>query len=194
VTLGILTKRELFMSFMRMAEITSNHFEENDYMFEHFLPRYDEVWLFGTGLYATAFNKYLNLFNVVPKGFVVSDLSKNPSNKNGKPVIDVNELKVRYKKTPKKPGLLLTVTERYYNELLHTLDFMNNYDLYMIPEETKQFAKNRFSEINNIIITVSIIFNCNLNCYGCNAASPCVNSPDLYEVEQFERDLFRISN
>ena len=50
-----------------MGKITMQYFLQNDYFFVKYIPRYDEVWLFGTGAYVMAFDKYLNNCGVMAR-------------------------------------------------------------------------------------------------------------------------------
>ena len=177
------------MSYMGMGEITPKHFEDNAYMFEQYIPRYDEIWLFGAGEYATAFYKFLYHFGVEPAGFVVSDLSNNCL-ATEKTVIDIKELKIRYQSSESKLAMLLTVSERFYSELMSSLGFMGE-DLLIIPEKTKQCASYRFSSLKNITLCFPVAEHCNLACYSCAACSPLADV-NTYEFTQFERDVRRI--
>jgi len=85
---------------MGIDNITIEHFEKNVHMFESFIPRYDEIWLFGTGIFAKAFDKYLRTFDVVSEGFVVSSPPEGEC-KSDKQIIGIAEFKERYEHSGK---------------------------------------------------------------------------------------------
>jgi len=157
------------VSYMGMGEFAINDFEVMDDLFERFIPAHEEIWLFGTGVIGTAFYNYLKECDVEPAGFVVSCPNKPVGNK---PVIDIMEFRRRYE-AGENMGLLLTVDEKYYDEVMPDLMFLGE-DIRFLKRLYKALAVDRCGDRNCIFhLAFLIVDHCNLSCFSCGCSQPC---------------------
>lgn len=175
------------------SAITHDDFHDLDDLFENFIPSYDELWLFGAGVYGKSFQRYLQECEVDIAGFVLS--CPNATSVRGKPVLSIEEFNNRYNFGQKKLGILLTIDEKYYDEVLPCLKPLGK-DLHVIKQLHKKMAVDRCSDFD--ICPPTLVFNisdqCNLSCYGCSAASPIVKDVSVYSFENYKRDISVMKN
>ena len=177
------------MSYLGMGEITQADFAAMDDLFERFIPSREEIWLFGTGSYARAFHRYLRECGVEADGFVVSSTAGQAPLMENKPVLCIENFKARCKQG-KKTGLLLTLDEKYYDEVLPKLMFMGD-DLRFIKRKYKQLAIEKCEvpvEIKEV--TFDLTAHCNFSCYSCGKAAPIAEAK-FYDFKEFKRELKR---
>ncbi|MCL2078878.1 MAG: 4Fe-4S cluster-binding domain-containing protein [Oscillospiraceae bacterium] len=174
------------MSYMGLGEIRPENFIEIDNLFEDFIPKHKEIWIFGTGLYGKAFDKYLLQCGVDARGFVVSD-DKSYTFVSSKPVMSIDSFKRHYGEES-RVGLLLAIDEKYYDEVVPQLMFLGS-DLLFLKRLYKQLAADRCGERNKLpVLCFHIADQCNLSCFSCTACSPIADA-GIYEIEQFKRDI-----
>ena len=175
------------MSYMGMGAITDKDFEELDYLIEDYLPKKEEIWLFGTGRYAQAFYEFLKTCDIKITGFVVSKVEEQCPF-SSEPIISIEELRERYKE--KNLTVLLTVGGNYYGEVYPQLMFLGD-DLYFLKSTWKEYAVDRCAT-DDIILSIHITDFCyGIACYGCGVGSP-IAEKNIYEMEQFKKDNYKI--
>ncbi len=177
------------MSYMGMGEITQADFAALDDLFERFIPSREEIWLFGTGSYARSFHRYLRECGVEADGFVVSSTAGQAPLMENKPVLCIEDFKER-RKQAKTIGLLLTLDEKYYDEVLPNLMFMGD-DLRFIKRKYKHLAIEKCA-VPDVIskITFVLTAHCNFSCYSCAKAAPIAEA-EFYDFKEFKRELKR---
>ena len=175
------------MSYMGMGDITRDDFSIIDCMFDVFIPQHSEIWLFGTGAYSEAFDSYLQECGVAVVGFVTSKPDYKSFRK--RPVVSIEQFKNHYSC---EIGLLLTISNRFYNEILPLLSFMQKEDILEIKELHKQSAFDRCGNRQTVpLLAFHIADSCSLSCYGCTAASPIIKDGGLYDIDNFKTDISR---
>ncbi|MCR5416434.1 MAG: radical SAM protein [Pseudobutyrivibrio sp.] len=177
------------MSYMNMNEIGEKDFEKLDMLFEEVIPNAEEIWLFGNGKIARAFDKYLQICDVKINGHVVSDDIHRNSTENN--TITLKEFKERYKKG--KTKLFLTIDSCYYSEILPKLLFLED-DLIYLNKVWKQNVLDRCGDVENITIIVPVCDFCaGIKCYGCTVAAPLSKS-GMYNFDDYKKDLMKLKN
>ena len=154
-----------------IQEYSANDYAVTDRLFENWIPRHKEIWLFGTGVYAYAWRHYMLQCGFSIDGFVVSMPESNIST-TGEPIISVEDFKARYELG--KTGVILTLDSDYYSEILPGLLFAQE-DLFFLKEKHKSLALKRYhfgGADDNMLVACLITEHCNLSCYSCDAASP----------------------
>jgi len=175
------------MNYMGMDSITQKHFEELDNLFEQFISSHNEVWLFGAGLYGKAFYRYLQECGVQAIGFVISN-PESQETEDGKPILNIKQFRDRYNCSTEKIGMILSVDEKYYDEILPELMFLRN-DLWFLKKLYKEMAVEKFSGTRRIYnFGFQLVDHCNLSCYGCGAFSPLAEE-FFYDYDDFVRDI-----
>ena len=177
--------------YVDLGSITATDFVQIDDLFRNFIPKYKEIFLFGTGNFARAVCKFLSECGVEVSGFVVSSLLEQKCGGEGL-LLNVAKFKQRYKESePDSIGLIMSIGMNFYNEVLPQLQFMGNH-LYFMSEKHKQLAERRFLENNKIRFLWHITDHCNLSCYGCKMASP-IAPIGFYDFGQFTQELHRMA-
>lgn len=178
------------MSLVGIGEIGEKDFEFLDYLFNEYIPFYDEIWLFGTGKYASAFTRYLQTCDINVDGYVVSNT--NYKNIQGKRILSINEFK-KYKNTRgSKIALLLTIHSRYYGEVYPYLMTLGK-DVCFIKTAYLEYAQEHCGEIDDIILSVPLTEFCQgILCYGCTSCVPVIEQKYSYNFEQFCTDMTKI--
>ncbi len=157
-----------------------------DDLFERFIPRYKEVWVFGHGRYAKAFAHFLKECDVSVKGFVVTD-PVSEENGEGDNIISLAEFRASYEKT-KDICLLVAVHLKFHGALFPKLHFMGE-DKLAIDGELLEMSVARYKK-SQFHFSFLITHRCNLHCHGCAFSLPSVRED--YCIEQFRKDLSRL--
>lgn len=175
-----------------MGEITQEDFAAMDDLFENFIPMHKSVWLFGNGDFGTAFYRYLQECGVTASGFVVSN-PKTSRTEDGISVLSIKDFRQLYE-NERSIGLILTVDEKYYDEILPNLMFLGD-DLRFLKRKYKQLAFERCGDTKKFrLLSFHIADKCNLACYGCTAASPIAKKSIIYSYETFSCDIQKLSD
>lgn len=180
------------MGYMSMDTISLADFDAMDNLFECFIPAHQEIWLFGAGVFGKAFYYYLKECGVKATGFVVSDLaSKSIVGNDSILLLNIEQFKRHYIEKRGR-GLILTLDEKYYDEILPRLMFLGE-DLYFLKKKYKQLALERCGERDKFkALIFRLADHCNFSCYSCATASP-VAEKEIYEYEAFARHIEKLS-
>lgn len=176
-------------SFNNLDNISDTDFDIMDRLFEKWIPAHCEVWLFGTGVYASSWRHYMSQCGIAIDGFVVT-LPTQTIAVTGEPIIGIDNFKSRYEKD--KVGLILTVDSDFYDELLPK--FLYAFcDIFFLKERYKRFAYNRKNHwaSGKFEFTFTIVDHCNLACFSCSTASPLAKHR-FYDFEQFKVELMQM--
>jgi len=176
-------------SFNNLDSISITDFKLMDSFFEEWIPSHREVWLFGAGVYATAWRHYMSQCGVAINGFVVTAPDHNITIAD-EGIISIDDFESRYRKG--EVGLVLTIDSDFYDEVLPKLLFAIE-DLFFLKERFKRFAyhrKNRWS-MRKFTVTFTITDHCNLACYSCSTASP-IAKKRFYDLNQYCKELTQL--
>lgn len=181
-----------FMSYMKLENIGESDWRRLDVLFESFIPEHREIWLFGLGLYADSFRKYLEACNVRISGYVVSNPSME-TRVTDFPVLSIADFREYYNKSkPEKIGLLLTVGSAFHGEVYPHLMFLGK-DLFFLNNTYMQMAVGHCGSVDKIVLGVRLTQNCKgIACYGCTAAAPVVKGLRVYDFGKFRKDLAKM--
>ncbi len=100
-------------------------------LLEGFIPAHKDIWLFGRGATAKEFHKRMKECGVSAAGFVVSSPESDKA-ETGEPILSITQFQERAQKLDGQ-GLLLTVDEKYHDELTPALAFLGG-DLAVLKE------------------------------------------------------------
>lgn len=145
---------------------------------EEFARNHKRVHIFGAGKIGKGLGHYMKEAQIPFAGYVTSP--------------DLASFKKEY--VPGEWGIVLGVSDRYFPEILPLLGFMDKKDICSLTSEKREEIGRIFS-IDSVKehfwINIFTTNQCNLNCKSCSSFAP-VCPPDLYESEQFEKDISKL--
>ncbi len=177
------------MSYMGMSDIL-DEFKDLDTLFEKFLLKRKDVYIFGHGRYAKAFSHYLKQCEISVCGYIVSCPAKEEK-WNEEDIINIGELKKRYIAKNSSIVVLLCVDPRFYGEIYPYLMFLGE-DLFFIKKIWLDMAVCRCGDKDKISLVIPVCDYCEgIACYGCTVAAP-IAGHTRYDYEQYISDMEQI--
>ena len=191
------------MGFMGIEDIGNEDFKTLDVLFKKFIPAHEEIFLFGNGIVAKGYFYFLQECGVnvvsciqtappqkdtVSHGAAERTLIHKEKDKEKRefsevPTISLKDFRKIYRHGTGK-GVLLTVKEQFYDEILPHLYFLGR-DLFFVGK-SKYIVLNHVNEIQTC--SFQIVDHCNLACYGCNVAAPVAKACYM-DIREFSRDI-----
>ncbi len=176
------------MAFYEIETWRKKDFEILDDLFTEFLPTRKNIYIFGTGNVGMGVFYYLREMGIEISGFLQSNTDDGEENITiyNKPVFCIKKFKEMYssQKRMEWGGVILAVSERYYDEIIPNLLFLQN-DLFFM-------GKSKHSLVNHVrdikLCSFHIVTHCNMACFACMAGSP-VAKEYFQPIEEFERDI-----
>ena len=110
---------------------------------KQWVSHYRELYLFGAGAYGTALRNYLQKIEVSINSFVVSEPKLDCSN-TGEPIISIETFRTHYISREVPVGLILTVDEKFYNEIVNKISFALS-DVLFLDENFKHACYAKFA-------------------------------------------------
>jgi len=107
----------------------------DDELIVHWASKYEKIYLYGLGQFAKAMSAHLQTIGVQINGFVVSSLSTNQKERTAQ-ILSTQDFEEVYSRSHGKCGIVLSLNDRYYNEVVPLLSFAHS-DLYFPREEYK---------------------------------------------------------
>lgn len=176
------------MGFFDIERIKKKDFEILDVLFDIFIPKHKEIWLYGCGISGKSYFYFLQECGVHVNGFIQTtsppeDMRIRIYEEFGVPVVSVEDFRKHWKPS-KKVGVLLTLHEKYYEEIMPILRFLGK-DLFEVGR-SKYICQNHMREIETC--SFQIVDHCNLACYACNVAAP-IAKKKFMDFKNFSRDI-----
>lgn len=160
-----------------------------DLMIE-FCKKYEVIYIYGATEQQQLLAKYLRLSNMPFKGFIVSCDSNSEAN-NVAPVYTPESIPNREQE---KVGILISVKECYYNDIVPLLIRNKLYDFFFVNELNRFAIAQKMRPANREFFwfEVNIVEHCNLNCQMCDHFSPI--APEQYiQLDELEKEIKRMS-
>lgn len=171
------------MAFYGIENWRSVDFEIIDCLFNDFIPKRKDIYIFGTGNIGKAFYYYLREMNICVSGFIKSDISYDNNNiLFNLPIWGVEDFMKIYKSGTM--GIVMAVSEVYYDEILPKLRGCFE-DVFFLGK-SKHYMTSHIQEITTCCF--HIVSHCNLSCFSCMAGSP-VAEKRFQSLEVFKKDI-----
>lgn len=138
--------------------------------------RYNELYIYGEAINQKLLAKYLKICcNIDIHGYITTP-------------------KLQEVKFNENTGLILGLSDKYYNEIFPLIDQCRIKNLIFLPEYAKQAIARKMCTLSaeETMIEVNLVDHCNLNCRSCDHFSP-IAKPHFTDIDDFERDIARLA-
>jgi|GEM_PF-527044 len=132
-----------------MSQANGRHGQDqikDDKLIVHWASKYEKIYLYGAGQYGKAMSAYLQTIGLYISGFVVSSLASDQK-EGAAQILSIQDFKEVYSKSQGKCGVVLSLDDKYYNEVVPLLSFANS-DLYFPREEYKVACFQLYNTLN----------------------------------------------
>ncbi len=145
----------------------------------------ENIYVFGYGKIAKAFENWLSYSEYKIKGFIISDKKDDCNN-----LFTLNELDTENIK------IVMCVSSKFYSEIMpefikHNIDL---HQLFILSDHFKQNLLKKAAPLKpeEFEVSFGICKHCNLNCQMCAMYAP-MNTEYFMPLEKFEKDLKKLS-
>lgn len=156
-----------------------------------FCRKHEKIYIYGHGINQRLISKYLYMADIKIDGFLVSEIM--PDDKVNEPFDVINILSVP-KFGKNKIGVILSVEEERYNEVVGNLKKIGIRNLYFMSEWNKRTIPYKMTPRSkeNFWLEVNLADHCNLNCQCCDHFSP-IAPPTFLDYDQYVKDIKRLA-
>lgn len=128
----------LRVSFIQMEKLgigninAAANYEKRKEEYKRFFREFDDVYLYGAGVYGRRSLRFLEAIGLNPKGFIVSHKDVNCSELDGYPIKDLEEVEWH-----EGTGIIITVSVTHVDEITETLEKRGFYNYKWVMEEVE---------------------------------------------------------